>query len=165
MSTRGTTVPDPFSADRWAIQDLKHRYVRSVDLRDWEALAATLAPEMAAQYRPDLVTEGADALVAELRGRLTEHRITIHQLAHPSIEIDGHRATGTWTMTDRTICTDIGVVVEGMSVSHDRYRRDPERGWLITSIGYQRAYEATMALTDVPSFVVRATPYDLVAPA
>lgn len=151
---------DP-AADRWAIQDLKHRYTRAVDTRDWTELAATLAPEMTARYRPDLVTEGADTLVAELQGRLTEHRITVHHLVHPSIEVDGDAATATWTMTDRTVCTDIGLVVEGMSISHDTYRRDPERGWLVTSITYQRAYEATMPLPD--GFAVRTTPADLVA--
>ncbi len=152
-------MSDPHSAARWAIQDLKHRYTRAVDLRDWDALAATLAPEMTAQYRPDLVTEGADALVAELQRRLTEQRITVHHLAHPSIEVDGDVAAATWTMSDRTICTDVGLAVEGMSVSHDRYRRDAERGWLITSIAYLRAYEATAPLPD--GFAVRATPYDL----
>lgn len=153
--------PDPQSADRWAIQDLKHRYTRAVDTRDWTALAAALAPEMTARYRPDLVTEGAAALVAELQGRLGEHRITVHQLAHPSIDVDGDVATATWTMADRTVCTDVGLVVEGLSISHDRYRRDPDRGWLITAIAYQRAYEATMPLPE--GFTVRTTPADLAA--
>lgn len=152
---------DPQSADRWAIMELKHRYVRCVDLRDWDGLAATLAPEMTARYRPDLVTEGASALVEELRGRLTEHRITVHTLGHPSLAIDGDVATGTWTMSDRTVCTDIGYVVEGASLSHDRYRRDPERGWLITAIGYDRFCETTVALADLPSFALRATPYSM----
>ncbi len=154
-------MTDPCSADRWAIQDLKHRYTRAVDLRDWDAITATLAPEMTAQYRPDLVTSGAEALVAELQRRLDERRITVHQLAHPSIEVDGDDASATWTMSDRTICTDIGLAVEGLSISYDRYRRDPERGWLITSITYQRAYEATAPLPD--GFAVRTTPYDLLA--
>lgn len=154
-------MTDPHSADRWAIMELKHRYVRSVDLRDWDGIAATLAPEMTASYRPDLVTDGAEALVEELRTRLGPHRITVHQLGHPSIEIDGDRATATWTMSDRTICTDIGYVVEGASVSHDSYRRDPERGWLVTSIRYDRFCETTVSLEDLPSFKVRATPYQL----
>lgn len=151
---------DSHSADRWAIQDLKHRYARCVDTRDWQGLAATLAPEMAAHYRVDLVTEGAEALVAELQQRLTEHRITAHQLLHPSIEIDGDRATGTWTMADRTICTDIGYLVEGQSLSRDEYRRDPERGWLITRIDYQRVYETRQQM--LPGYTVVASPYDLV---
>lgn len=133
-------------SDLWAIQELKHRYVRGVDSRDWEGIAATLAPEMRAEYRVDLVTEGAEALVAELRQRLTADRITIHHLVHPSISVDGDRAVGTWTMTDRTMCLDINLMVEGISTSHDQYRRDPERGWLIESIRYERVYEATMAL-------------------
>lgn len=154
-------MTDRTAADRWAIQDLKHRYTRAVDTRDWPALAATLAPEMTARYRPDLITEGADALVAELRERLGEHRITIHHLVHPSISVEGDLATATWTMTDRTVCTDIGLLVEGMSLSHDTYRRDPERGWLVTAITYQRAYEATMPLPE--GFTVRTTPAALVA--
>jgi SnoaL-like domain len=151
-------MTDPQSADRWAIMELKHRYVRCVDLREWDGLAATLAPEMTARYRPDLITEGADALVAELRERLTEHRITVHQLGHPTVEIDGDEATATWTMADRTICTDIGYVVEGASVSHDSYRRDPVRGWLITAIAYDRFCETRVSLGDLPSFAVVAAP-------
>jgi hypothetical protein len=156
-------MTDPESADRWVIMELKHRYVRCVDLRDWEGLAATLAPEMTARYRPDLITEGADALVEELRTRLTAERITVHQLGHPSIEIDGDTATATWTMGDRTICTDIRYVVEGASVSHDRYRRDPERGWLVTAISYDRFCETTVSLDDLPTFTVRATPYQMLS--
>jgi hypothetical protein len=156
-------MTDADAADRWAIQDLKHRYTRAVDLRDWEAMRATLAPEMVAQYRPDLVTEGADALVVELQQRLTEHRITAHQLLHPSIDVDGDTARATWTMADRTICTDIGYLVEGQSLSLDEYRRDPQRGWLVTRIGYQRVYETRMRLADIPSFQLVASPYDVLA--
>lgn len=151
-------MTDPHAADRWAIMDTRHRYMRSVDLRDWDAVAATLAPEMVARYRPDLATEGADALVAELRSRLTDERITVHQLGNPSIEVDGDAATGTWTVSDRTVCTDVGYVVEGASLSTDRYRRDPERGWLITEIAYRRFCETSVSLADLPSFRVLATP-------
>jgi len=156
-------MQDPQSADRWAIMELKHRYVRCVDLRDWDGLTATLAPEMTARYRPDLITEGADALVTELSSRLTEDRITVHQLGHPSIEITGDLATATWTMADRTICTDLRCIVDGASVSHDRYRRDPERGWLVTAISYDRFCETTLSLDDLPSFAVRATAYQMVS--
>ncbi len=149
---------DPQSADRWALMELRHRYMRSVDLRDWDAVAATLAPEMVARYRPDLVTEGADALVAELRARLTDERITVHQLGNPSIVVDGDHATGTWTVSDRTVCTDVGYVVEGASLSTDRYRRDPARGWLISEISYRRFCETSVSLADLPSFRVLATP-------
>lgn len=158
-------MTDLQSADRWALMELKHRYVRGVDLRDWDGVAATLAPEMTASYRPDLITEGAEALVEELRTRLGPHRITVHQLGHPSIAIDGDRATATWTMSDRTICTDIGYLVEGASVSHDSYRRDPERGWLVTAIRYDRFCETTVSLEDLPSFEVRVTPYQLLGPS
>jgi hypothetical protein len=156
-------MQDPQSADRWAIMELKHRYVRCVDLRDWDGLAATLAPEMTARYRVDLSTEGADALVTELRTRLTADRITVHQLGHPSIGIDGDEASATWTMADRTICTDLRCVVEGASVSYDHYRRDPERGWLITAVSYDRFCETTVSLDDLPSFAVRATPFEMVS--
>jgi hypothetical protein len=149
---------DQQSADRWAVMEVRHRYMRGVDLRDWDAVAATLAPEMVARYRHDLVTEGADALVTELRTRLTDERITVHQLGNPSIELDGDHATGTWTVSDRTVCTDVGYVVEGASLSTDRYRRDPERGWLIVEISYRRFCETSVSLADLPSFRVLATP-------
>lgn len=151
-------MSDPQSADRWAIMEVRHRYMRSVDLHDWDAVAATLAPEMVARYRPDLVTEGADALVAELSSRLTDERITVHQVGNPSIEVVGDEASGTWTVSDRTVCTDVGYVVEGASLSTDRYRRDPERGWLITEISYRRFCETSVSLADLPSFRVLATP-------
>ncbi|WP_141013030.1 nuclear transport factor 2 family protein [Nocardioides sambongensis] len=149
---------------RWDIQELKHTYARCVDTRDWAGLAATLAPEMTAQFRPDWITDGADALITEMEQRLTADRITAHWMIQPTLEIDGDTARGTWTMADRTICTDIGYVIEGQSLSHDEYRRDPERGWLITSITYQRVYEARMSLADTPSFQVTTTPFDLLAP-
>jgi hypothetical protein len=155
-------MSDPHATDRRAIEELKHRYARAVDTRDWAAMRATLAPEMTAHYRADLVTEGADALVAELRQRLTDDRVTSHQLLHPSIDIDrvdGDTAQATWTMSDRTFCTDIGLLVEGQSLSHDCYRRDPERGWLVTSIRYQRVFECRMPLPE--GFAMPVTPSGL----
>ncbi|TYL55874.1 nuclear transport factor 2 family protein [Nocardioides sp. BGMRC 2183] len=156
-TSRRRTVP---VTDRWEIEHLKYRYASCVDTRDWDGLAATLAPEMVARYRADLATEGADALVAELRSRLTEHRITLHQLQHPVIEVEGDRARATWTMVDRTLCTDLGLVVEGASLSTDTYRRDPERGWLITRIDYRRLYESRAPLPE--GFTLVTSPFDAV---
>ena len=41
----------------------------------------------------------------------------------------------------------------GAGFYHDRYRRTPD-GWKICETGYDRTYEATIDLKDVPSFSV-----------
>lgn len=134
-----------------AIKALKYRYLRCVDLRLWDELAQTLAPEVTASYGKRLSYTGRDEVVAGLQQQMTDGVITEHQAHHPEIEIDGDTATGRWCLQDRVIVPEYDTFIFGSAFYDDAYARVDGR-WVITRTGYKRTYEAMINLKDVPSF-------------
>lgn len=134
-----------------AIKSLKYRYLRCVDLRLWDELAETLAPEVSASYGKRLSYTGRDEVVAGLREQMTDDVITEHQAHHPEIEVDGDTATGRWYLQDRVIVPAFDTMIIGSAFYEDSYARLDGR-WVITSTGYKRTYEAMINLKDIPSF-------------
>jgi ketosteroid isomerase-like protein len=143
------------------IKRLKHRYLRCVDTKDWDDLADVLTPDATADYgtptygRP-LKLDGRDAIVGFLRDSLGPGLITTHFATQPEIDVDGDEATGTWAFEDTVIATEHRVVIMGAAFYEDRYRRGEDGRWRIAHTGYQRTYEATLKLDDLPSFRLTA---------
>jgi hypothetical protein len=75
-------------------------------------------------------------------------------VAHPEIEISGDTARGRWYLQDRVIVVDFSFMLIGAAFYDDTYRRT-EDGWRISATGYDRTYEATIGLADLPSFAGR----------
>ena len=134
-----------------AIKNLKYRYLRCVDLRLWDELAQTLAPEVTASYGKRLSYTGRDEVVEGLKGQMTNDVITEHQAHHPEIEVDGDTATGRWYLQDRVIVPAFDTYIFGSAFYEDTYAHIDGR-WVITRTGYKRTYEAMINLKDVPSF-------------
>ncbi|MCT1516079.1 nuclear transport factor 2 family protein [Dietzia cercidiphylli] len=134
-----------------AIKSLKYRYLRCVDLRLWDELAETLAPEVSASYGKRLSYTGRDEVVNGLRGQMADDVITEHQAHHPEIEVDGDTATGRWYLQDRVIVPAFDTMIIGSAFYEDTYARVDGK-WVITSTGYKRTYEAMLNLKDIPSF-------------
>ena len=144
------TTPDRRD-DIDAIKALKYRYLRCVDLRLWDELAQTLAPEVTASYGKRLSYTGRDQVISGLREQMTDGVITEHQAHHPEIEIDGDTAIGRWYLQDRVIVPEFDTYIFGSAFYEDSYARLDGR-WVITRTGYTRNYEAMISLKDVPSF-------------
>ncbi|AVZ40191.1 MULTISPECIES: nuclear transport factor 2 family protein [unclassified Dietzia] len=136
-----------------AIKALKYRYLRCVDLRLWDELAETLAPEVSASYGRRLSYTGRDEVVAGLREQMTDDVITEHQAHHPEIEVDGDTATARWYLQDRVIVPAFDTMIIGGAFYSDTYARHDGR-WVIASTGYSRTYEAMIDLKDIPSFTL-----------
>ena len=134
-----------------AIKSLKYRYLRCVDLRLWDELAGTLAPEVSASYGKRLSYTGRDEVVAGLREQMTDDVITEHQAHHPEIEVDGDTATGRWYLQDRVIVPAFDTMIIGSAFYEDTYARVDGK-WVITTTGYKRNFEAMLSLKDIPSF-------------
>lgn len=134
-----------------AIKNLKYRYLRCVDLRLWDELAQTLAPEVTASYGKRLSYTGRDQVIEGLKGQMTDGVITEHQAHHPEIEVDGDTATGRWYLQDRVIVPAFDTYIFGGAFYDDAYAFVDGR-WMITKTGYKRTYEAMINLKDVPSF-------------
>jgi hypothetical protein len=139
------------------IRQLKYRYLRSVDEKRWDELADTLTPDATADYgtptygKP-LSLVGRDEIVGFMRKNLGPDIITAHLAGQPEIAVEGDAATGTWAFQDTVIATRYQTVIQGAAFYRDRYLRCPDGAWRIAHTGYQRTYEATLSLTDLPSF-------------
>ena len=143
------------------IRRLKYRYLRSIDTKDWDLLADVLARDAVADYgtptygKPLKLTS-RDAIVTFMREQLGLGLITTHYATQPEIDIDGDTATGRWAFEDTVIATEYRMVIVGAAFYEDRYRRGDDGRWRIEHTGYQRTYEATMSLDDLPSFRLTA---------
>lgn len=144
------------------IRRLKYRYLRCVDLKRWDEISDVFTPDATADYgtpsagRP-LQLASRDEIVTFLRDSLGNGIITLHSAGQPEIDIDGDTATGTWRFEDTVIATEFKVVITGAAFYEDRYRRCDDGAWRISHTGYERIYEATMSLDDVPSWKLTAS--------
>ncbi|WP_306362390.1 nuclear transport factor 2 family protein [Nocardia sp. CC227C] len=143
-----------------SIRSLKHRYLRCLDLKQWDEFAGTFTPDATGDYgspsggRPLRFT-GRDAIVDYMRSALSANIITVHVATHPEIEVDGETATGSWCLEDTVIVPEYRVMIRGAAYYRDRYRRDDGR-WRIAHTGYERIFEATMSLDALPGFTLTA---------
>jgi SnoaL-like domain len=139
------------------IRQLKHRYLRCLDQKRWDELADTFTPDATTDYgTPSYGTPlsftGRAEIVEFLRANLGSEIITVHLAGQPEIAVDGDTATGSWALQDTVIATEHRVVITGAAFYRDRYRRCPDGAWRIAHTGYERTYEATLSLDDLPSF-------------
>ena len=139
------------------IRQLKYRYFRALDLKEWEAFGDCLAEDVSARYgtqamdKPLHYDNRAD-VVAFMSENLGTGIITIHIANHPEIEVDGDRAEGSWGFEDTVIVPDFKVLVRGAGYYRDRYRRESDGLWRIAETSYERIYESMQSLEDTPSF-------------
>lgn len=136
-------------ADIAAIEQVKYRYLRTLDTKHWAEFADTLTEDVAGDYGSSLgeelhFTNRAD-LVDYMRSALGPGIITEHRVTHPEITVTGDEAVGTWYLQDRVIVAEFDFMLIGAAFYHDRYRRTTH-GWRISATGYDRTYEATMSL-------------------
>jgi hypothetical protein len=132
------------------IRQLKYRYLRTLDTKQWDDFEDCFVPEATADYA-GLSFEDRAALVDYLRTNLPREIVTVHQVHHPEIEVDGDVATGRWYLSDQVISAEFGFRLEGAAFYEDVYRRTPE-GWRVSHTGYTRTFEATWDLKDLPGF-------------
>jgi ketosteroid isomerase-like protein len=141
------------------IEQLKYRYVRALDHKDWELFRSCFADDATASYGGRLEFSSADEIVAYMRDTLGPSMITVHQVHQPEITIDGDTATALWALMDRVIMTEFRFLLDGASTYHDRYRRGDDGQWRITNTGYERIYEQMISFDDVPSFNLTANKF------
>ncbi|MDL9938383.1 nuclear transport factor 2 family protein [Gordonia sp. ABSL1-1] len=146
-----------YADDVSAIKNLKYRYLRALDTKDWDAFAQTLTPDVTGNYGADLDFGNRDDLVGYMRANVGAAVITEHRVAHPEIEVTGDTATGRWYLQDRVIVAEFSFMLVGAAFYSDGYRRTDD-GWRISATGYDRTYEASISLADLPSFALKVGP-------
>jgi SnoaL-like domain len=132
------------------IKQVKYRYLRALDTKNWDEFADTLTEDVRADYGTDVAGQSLhfterNALVDYMRRSLGPETITEHHVGHPEITLDDDQATGTWYLQDRVIVPAVNFMLIGAAFYHDTYCRT-SAGWKICGTGYDRTYDATMSL-------------------
>ena len=140
-------MTDDHSADRLALEQLKYRYLRTLDTKDWDGFEACFVPEATGDYA-GLAFADRDALVGYMRNNLGPGVVTMHHVHHPEIVIDGDAATATWYLHDQVIVPELKFRLEGAAFYEDRCVRTPD-GWRIAHTGYRRTFELSYSLDQL----------------
>ena len=135
------------------IKQLKARYLRTLDAKDWTAFGAVFTSDAVMDMRSELTHHGDDASGALLAGKdpvlvgrdviaafvsaaLPPTTISVHHGHMPEITIlDGGAATGIWALFDYLDWGGSGL--RGYGHYHEEYRC-VDGGWLISRLELRR---------------------------
>jgi uncharacterized protein (TIGR02246 family) len=119
--------------DREQIKQLKARYCRTMDTKDWAAMRRLFADDvtMDTSASGGGVVTGADEFVTFLEATIGAV-VTVHHCHTPEIELESAtQATGVWAMEDMLRWPD-GTELHGYGHYHERYEKR-DGAWLIAS--------------------------------
>ena len=120
-------------ADLEAIKQLKARYFRLMDTKQWEAFGDVFTDDCAMENGPvdAPVVRGREEIVAYVRGSI-EHVVTVHHGHMPEITFTGDdTASGIWAMYDQL--RGPSFELDGWGHYHEEYRRCADGRWRIAS--------------------------------
>ncbi|MDP3967466.1 MAG: nuclear transport factor 2 family protein [Nocardioides sp.] len=145
------------------IRALKYRYLRHLDLKQWEEFAEVFVPEATGAYA-GLDFGDRDALVSYMRENMGPGLISMHHVHHPEITIgvdgDPDRARGTWYLEDKVLVPEYDFVLEGAAFYDDVYVRTAD-GWRVAHTGYRRTYEVSYTMSSIQNYKLKlGTAYD-----
>lgn len=136
-----------------AIQELKSRYCRFMDTKQWqqwsELFTDDVVMDVSDDVSPDIgnpITTGREAVVSQVQG-FVGNAITVHQVHAPEIQLTSDdTASGIWAMSDVVIWPeDVASPVENVSSIHgyghyhEQYRRENGQ-WKIASLKLTRLH-------------------------
>jgi uncharacterized protein (TIGR02246 family) len=131
-----------------AIKQLKARYFRLLDTKDWDGFRGLFTDDVVidtSQAGGDVVA-GVDAFLDFLQVALAG-TTTVHQGHMPEIDVTGpDEANGTWALHDIVIWAD-GTRLDGFGHYHERYRRQPD-GWRIAASTLTRLHTDIRTAVD-----------------
>lgn len=126
-----------------AIKQVKYRYFRFLDLKQWDDIATLFVPEATCAYSVGADPfEGRDAIVDFFRKSMgRETFLSSHKAHHPEITLTGpDTATAIWALEDWVIDTQWELDIRGAAFYNDDYvKRDGE--WKILRTAYKRVME------------------------
>jgi len=108
-----------------AITQVKARYCRTLDTKDWDAFADLFTEDLILEVPGAEPIHGRDNAVAFIRESVGEAR-TAHQVHLPEIDLDGDEARVVWAMQDRNTWDPPrnGIsTLRGYGQYHERYLR------------------------------------------
>lgn len=133
------------------IKELKARYFRALDTKNWVLFAACLTEDVEGRYSDgQLSFDGKEQLVSFMVKNLSSGTVlTMHHGHHPEIEIneDNMQATGIWYLQDMVIDLQNKTRLYGAAIYHDEYRA-VKGEWKISKTGYSRIFEFIEPLSE-----------------
>jgi hypothetical protein len=125
------------------IRQLKYRYVRLLDLKEWDEMAGLFVDDATAWYGGGAHSlTGRDEIMGFLRSTMSSTSVlSSHKVHQPEITLTGpDTARGIWALDDVVILGDASLVVRGASYYDDRYVVGGGE-WRIQHTGYRRVFE------------------------
>jgi hypothetical protein len=126
-----------------ALKQLKARYCRLLDAKDWTAWRQIFTDDFVSDTSPagGKRVEGADAFVAYTRGNLEKpSQVTAHQVHAPELELTSETtARGVWALED-VVRLAPGINLRGYGHYHETYEKVDGR-WLIKTSTLTRLRE------------------------
>lgn len=124
-----------------AIERLKYKYLRCVDLKLWDELAECFTEDATASYAGGNLSFSGRTEIIDFLRRVMATQLTSHKCHHPEIDLTGpDRATGVWALEDLVIDPKARYTIRGAAFYTDHYVR-VDGAWLISHTGYKRVYE------------------------
>lgn len=143
----------------YAIERLKYRYLRCLDQRLWDELAACFTEDATASYGGGAYEfSGREEILGFLRTSMgSTTMLSSHKCHQPEIELVGPaEATGVWALEDLVIETAQQWMVRGAAWYSDRYVKGDDGAWRIAHTGYKRTYEELQSRADIPGLTLTA---------
>ena len=106
------------------LRQLKYRYLRHLDLKEWDQLERLFTPDATATYADGAYAcNSRDQIIEFLREVLGPSMVTMHQCHHPELKVRGNRAIGRWYLQDTVHMMEHRLTLEGSAFYEDRYLR------------------------------------------
>jgi ketosteroid isomerase-like protein len=124
-----------YQRDYIAISQVKARYCRFLDTKDWAAYADLFTDDFELDTFPsgEPVIRGRAEAMASIRSFI-EHAQTAHHVHSPEMQIEGDVAQVTWAMQDRVVGAALPERGHlGFGHYHERYVRQGGR-WRIAAL-------------------------------
>jgi len=130
-------MSQPSFPDWLAICNVKARYCRLLDTRDWEGWGNLFTEDclLDTGEAGGMTVRGREEIVRSVRAVIDQAR-TAHQVHSPEIAIDGDEAAATWAMQDRVVWSDRAFT--GYGHYHEKYRRGEDGNWRICALKLTR---------------------------
>ena len=125
------------------IKRLKYRYMRALDMKQWDELADCITEDAVTDYDSGKYSfQGKVNIIDFLKQYMDRPTlITQHQVHHPEIDLTSETtAKGIWYFQDIVIDLDANTTLRGAAFYHDEYEKVDEQ-WKIKRTGYIRTYE------------------------
>jgi len=143
-----------------AIKQLKYRYWRFLDCKEWEPLAALFTADATVCYSSGTYEFcGRDAIMGFLREALGRERgsVSIHHGHHPEIALTGpDSATGSWALYNYMFNARENRAIRIGAYYDDRYVRC-DGAWRFQHIGYRTLFHEEWRRDDLASLTLRAS--------